>query len=707
MEADGSVIIKFEADDKQALAELTRLQNRIRSITEQMEARGRKRSILAEQAKELEAQYKSAISAGQDAKAEELAKQYDRISSKIATIDQQLKFQQADLAATTEKAGQYAAQLSQIPTTMQQTDTQTEKTSRDMEKLGDEGGKAAEKINSGMRGATSGIAKFGKRIIGLAKRVFVFSLITRALRNVRSWLGNLISTNNEASAALASLKGAFLTLAQPILNAVIPALTKVLNVLAALVTAIASLVSSIFGTTVEQSAAAAEALNNEQNALGGVGGAAKKAAKQLANFDEINKLAGEDAGGGGGGSSSIAPNFDLNSSWLEKIKGWADKTGITDAIQKVIAAIGKLRKGIEDFMNSDAGKTLKKVLTQNFVFFLETLAGTIALVASVLGGDLFGALDALQSLTLSPVLNALIVLADILDLFIPKNVKEDLFGGKGLGDFARNLKEWVNELPSVTEAWETAKDGLHKAWDSIGIDWGALWNGLEPTLSSAWKKVKEWWAVTKSRIYDAWSLAKHWWNMNIQPKLEAAFQPIKDAWDSLVGWFDEIETALDESGTTLGEAFVGGLKVGLSGIVTAINAVISVIENALNWIVRKINSISFDVPNSKLLYGDLAGQHVGFNIQPISIPRVNIPQLAQGAVIPPNREFLAVLGDQQRGTNVEAPLETIVQAVRQALGGNRQTIVLELDRRELGRAVADVSKLESQRVGIKIGGSYA
>ena len=67
-----------------------------------------------------------------------------------------------------------------------------------------------------------------------------------------------------------------------------------------------------------------------------------------------------------------------------------------------------------------------------------------------------------------------------------------------------------------------------------------------------------------------------------------------------------------------------------------------------------------------------------------------------------------MLGDQQKGTNIEAPLETIVQAVRQALGGNRQTIVLELDRRELGRAVADVSKLESQRVGIKMGGaSYA
>jgi hypothetical protein len=40
-----------------------------------------------------------------------------------------------------------------------------------------------------------------------------------------------------------------------------------------------------------------------------------------------------------------------------------------------------------------------------------------------------------------------------------------------------------------------------------------------------------------------------------------------------------------------------------------------------------------------------------------------IPQLAKGAVIPPNHKFLAVLGDQNRGTNIEAPLATIQEAV--------------------------------------------
>ena len=48
-----------------------------------------------------------------------------------------------------------------------------------------------------------------------------------------------------------------------------------------------------------------------------------------------------------------------------------------------------------------------------------------------------------------------------------------------------------------------------------------------------------------------------------------------------------------------------------------------------------------------------------------SLPQnvLRVPALASGAVIPPNREFLAVLGDQSSGTNIEAPLSTIQEAV--------------------------------------------
>ena len=70
-----------------------------------------------------------------------------------------------------------------------------------------------------------------------------------------------------------------------------------------------------------------------------------------------------------------------------------------------------------------------------------------------------------------------------------------------------------------------------------------------------------------------------------------------------------------------------------------------------------------------------------------------IPYLAQGAVIPPNREFLAVLGDQKHGTNLEAPEALIRKIVREESGGGGAdrpiVFVLKIGKRTLGKAVVD------------------
>ena len=74
---------------------------------------------------------------------------------------------------------------------------------------------------------------------------------------------------------------------------------------------------------------------------------------------------------------------------------------------------------------------------------------------------------------------------------------------------------------------------------------------------------------------------------------------------------------------------------------------------------------------------------------------LKIPRLAQGGVIPPNRQFLAMLGDQKSGTNIEAPLDTIKQAVKEVVGNNNGTVTvnLTLDRRVLAQAVVAEGKV--------------
>ena len=120
----------------------------------------------------------------------------------------------------------------------------------------------------------------------------------------------------------------------------------------------------------------------------------------------------------------------------------------------------------------------------------------------------------------------------------------------------------------------------------------------------------------------------------------------------------------------------------LAGVETLANGVV----NGLNTVIGALNSLHFDVPDWIPLIG---GKTFGFNIGYLG--GVSLPRLAQGAVIPPNKEFLAVLGDQSSGTNVEAPLDTIKQALVEALAEYRNAgqgdIILQLNGKEVAKVV--------------------
>lgn len=88
-----------------------------------------------------------------------------------------------------------------------------------------------------------------------------------------------------------------------------------------------------------------------------------------------------------------------------------------------------------------------------------------------------------------------------------------------------------------------------------------------------------------------------------------------------------------------------------------------------------------------------------------AISPASILRLATGAVIPPNREFLAVLGDQKQGNNIEAPESAIEAAVARGMaqyGGGNQTAILKIGEQELGRIIFKLNKDQTQRVGIKV-----
>lgn len=91
---------------------------------------------------------------------------------------------------------------------------------------------------------------------------------------------------------------------------------------------------------------------------------------------------------------------------------------------------------------------------------------------------------------------------------------------------------------------------------------------------------------------------------------------------------------------------------------------------------------------------------VGFNVGYWSAPMV--PYLAQGAVIPPNKEFMAVLGDQKSGNNIEAPESLIRRIVREESGngkGSTYNVTAQVNRRTLFDLVLEEGKVRRTVTG--------
>lgn len=147
-------------------------------------------------------------------------------------------------------------------------------------------------------------------------------------------------------------------------------------------------------------------------------------------------------------------------------------------------------------------------------------------------------------------------------------------------------------------------------------------------------------------------------------------------------------------------------------IKTPINDMLGFIEKFVNGIVDGFNTLGgklgdfkFDIPDSLADKFNLPSE---FKLSLPKLSHVSLPRLAQGAVIPPNKEFMAVLGDQKQGTNIETPLATMVDAFRQVMremGGNTGTTTIQIitpDKQKLAEYVVEGGRVTQMSTGRNI-----
>ncbi len=515
-------------------------------------------------------------------------------------------------------------------------------------------------------------------------------------------------------------------LGQGLIQALTPVLTVINQLMARLVTlanTFSAITAAIFGkqtAVVSENAEAVQQSATAQNNLAkGIGAAGKAAKKATAGFDELNILQDNKASGGGGGGGGTA-GLDLDASSLPSVDpGQVEKIAgalqpLVNAFKEVLGLFQNLKllltgdMGIGTFLGSLTPLQTALVSVGTAFVGIKAAAGITSVLSSVSGtaGKLAVVLRNVTSGGMS-------LAASLQKVFGAGSVLSGIgavIGGATLAvtNFFSMLKNgfsWIKEalmvagialaavgaiilgapalvagvVAAVVAAVATAAVVIKENWDAIKQWFSNVWAAISGAASKCWSSIVayfspaiEWFGQlfsnvgrTLSDIFHnigvvvsgCWELlklgaAKAW------SGIKSVFSPLAEffgnifakAWSGIVKVFS-IGGAIFKN---IQDAITKVFKIVVNGIISGLNKVIAIPFNNINAALKLIRSIS------------IAGISPFSGIKTISVPQ--IPKLATGAVIPPNREFMAILGDQRHGTNIETPERLLRSIYREEMG---------------------------------------
>lgn len=217
---------------------------------------------------------------------------------------------------------------------------------------------------------------------------------------------------------------------------------------------------------------------------------------------------------------------------------------------------------------------------------------------------------------------------------------------------------------------------LYKNWDKIKEMAGKVWDWISNKTRRFVEDIGNKLRGLATKIVTIWGSIK-----------ASAHQKWNAIWSTVSGFVERIKNAIVDKFTSAKNTVVGVFNGMRDAIRSVLNNIISVVNGAIS----KVNGVISAV-ESAFSFGPwkvptpFGSKTIGFKA---TFPRVpTVPYLAKGAVIPPRSEFLAVLGDQKQGNNIETPealLRKIVReetSGRQAGGGNYR-FTAQINRRTL------------------------
>lgn len=573
---------------------------------------------------------------------------------------------------------------------------------------------------------SEGFSLIGKNMAKAAKRILIYQVLYKVINKLVDVFKGLLMSDEEFKKDWEELQAAVYAVAQPLIQVLIPVAKQIIQIVKNITVSIGKVIAMLQGITysdlLKQAQASKEMADNYNDAES----SAENMAKSLAGFDDIQILSSsEDSSEDNSAFGSLAEEdvtagaadgLSALSTTLSTVLvalGWilVSKFGVYSWGLGFIVA-GAFVYGVTEIWGE---KFSDNEVTDMTAKIMLTIAGALAAIGLILcffgvfgvglallavgaflfiEGEIAANWDSMDEDTQNAinliwgiVSVALLVLGCIL-LFtgaaLPLGLGLIAVGAISLA--AEIALNWDSICESVSNAFNAVKDwietygllvlGIVLCFCGIGLPFGIA-------LIIKWAKDNE----------EKVDLAK-----TILNKVEEVWNAVKDFWDKTIAPIFTLKF-WQNLAADCGNGIIAGFEA-------AVNGIIWLFESAINWIVDGINLLSFDIPDW------LGGGKFGFNLSKVEFDRVNfgrIEKLANGAVIPPNNEFLAVLGDQKRGVNIETPLQTMIDAFNMALNSRESStnhgsveIVLEVDGREFGRAVVELGKLENKRIGTSL-----
>ena len=682
-----------ELSDAQSKAESTAAE--LENVNEQLDSFVKRRaeiekqrdSSLTPEAANLKAQeFVGQHFASDAAKASELQGALDKLQQSIPGLTAKYTEQESVLSDLQKQHAALAAQLA----------TEEQAVTRQSSLAG-----KAQIAATAVARTSKAVGQLGRRLAGIVSGALVFNLISSALRSVVNVMGTTIAKTNGVSTALGKLKGAAATAAAGLASALSPAIIGLLNLLTSLINGFLHLLSLLTGKSISSMKQTAKGINAVGSAAGSTSKQADKAKRSLAGFDEIERL---DAKTGSSGGANY--NFDHIASPLggitDKLKNfWSTfQTLLAPSVAAWSAAWEQIRNA--------ASAVWPEVQQAALAFWNEGLSPLLTYLSGTFAPGVINAFsEAFAPIVGGVASTAIYVLADLFTWAC--GIGTDAINGVLIPALDLLLQIWQDLMSGIKTAWDTygqpLMDGVILAFQNLEDLATLLWETIvKPILQNLISVLQQLWfshlkplwddilllvASVANCLLDLWNnllapVAK-WIIATFGPAFAEVFNAIADVVGVAVGTiadaidlavvvlrgltdflsavfrgnWDAAWQAIGNTVNTVWDKMTNAIKTAVNGIIGFINRMISAVVTGINAVINALNGLSFDLPD---IFG---GGHVGFNISTLTAPQ--IPYLAQGAVIPANREFLAVLGDQSHGTNVEAPLDTIKQAVAEVM----------------------------------------